>query len=352
VRPLSTAPEGVLEGSDILVLDDDRQIVRLICRYLAFAGFRSVRGTSDPYEALRWIGESDPDLVLLDIHMPGLDGFGVLTHLQGRAAEKGTFPVLAITGSVAQETTRLALTLGATDLVRKPLDMAELTLRVRNLLEVRHLHRGLENERRKLQERVAERTMELQLAHLDSLKRLARAAEYRDDQTGQHTQRVGALAAAIALELGYGEEDEETIRIAASLHDVGKIGIPDEILLKPGTLTAEEFDRMKCHTRIGWELLTGATSEVMRIAAEVARTHHEWFNGAGYPDGLAGEAIPLLGRVVAVADFYDALTTARPYREAMPRETVLDEIERRTGTQFDPAVVAACFRCAHQMQTT
>ena len=192
-----------------------------------------------------------------------------------------------------------------------------------------------------LERQVRERTAELEAAHAETLERLARAAEYRDDDTRQHTERVGALAAALATELGWGRADVELMRRAAPLHDIGKLGIPDRVLLKRGRLGPEERELMRRHVQIGIAILAGSTSPVLRLAEEIVRSHHEWWDGSGHPEGLAGEAIPLSGRIVALADVFDALTHARPYKQGWPVERAVAEIRRLAGTQFDPAVVAA-----------
>ena len=195
-----------------------------------------------------------------------------------------------------------------------------------------------------LEEMVRERTRALEVAQAETLRRLAQAAEFRDDETGQHTRRVGMLAGRIAQRMGLPPEMVDLIQQAAPLHDVGKIGVPDSILLKPGKLTVEEFTEMKRHTLIGANLLAGGLSGVESMAEEIARCHHEKWDGSGYPIGLAGEEIPLPARIVAVADFYDALSYPRPYRPAWPRDQVIAEIELENGRHFDPAVVDAFFQ--------
>jgi putative two-component system response regulator len=249
--------------------------------------------------------------------------------------------VLVLTADATPEAKHKALSLGARDFLSKPLDPLEVTLRVNNLLETRFLYRALLEENRRLEERVQERTRELQQAQLEILERLARAAEYRDDETGEHVRRVAVNAAHVAEALGLPQEQVGMIRSAAPLHDLGKIGIPDAILRKPAKLTPEEFAVIKTHATIGAELLSGGRSELSRVAERIARSHHERWDGSGYPDGLAGEEIPLEGRIVAVVDVFDALTSERPYKSAWPLEEALAEIEAQAGRQFDPRVVQA-----------
>lgn len=352
VRVVSNQPSNdpdeipvLVESASLLIVDDDEQSLRLIKRILEGAGYFNIRSTTDPFQAIDWISDQLPDLILLDIQMPKIDGFGVLTQLRELVPGNAFVPVLAITGLASQEAIRRALALGAKDLIRKPFYGDELLLRVNNLLETRLLYLVLERERGHLEQRVLERTAELELANFDSLRRLARAAEFRDDATGKHIQRVGQLSGRIAADLQLGEAESKDIRIAASLHDLGKIAIPDDILLKPGPLTPAEYAIIQTHAEIGGDLLSNGTSAVMQMAEVIARSHHERWDGAGYPRGLAAEKIPLVGRIVAVSDFFDALSSARPYREAWPEDRVLIEVEAQSGKHFDPAIVRSLLRC-------
>jgi len=220
------------------------------------------------------------------------------------------------------------------------------TSRTRDLLETRCVHLGLQNQH--LLEKVHERTVELEKAQLEILLYLARAAEYRDDNTGRHTQRVGQTSALIARALGLSQVQVELIRLAAPLHDIGKIGIPDPVLLKPGKLTVEEFEIIKTHTTIGARILAGSHFPVLQLAEEISLTHHERWDGAGYPRGLKGEAIPLSGRIVAVADAFDAMTN-RPYRKPLPMEEAWAALRDGAGTQWDKSVVET-FVCHHRTQ--
>jgi putative two-component system response regulator len=225
----------------------------------------------------------------------------------------------------------------------KPFDHAEVLLRIRNLLQTRLLSQEQQRQNAELELRVRDRTRELDESRLEILVRLARAAEYRDDATGQHAHRVGDLSAAIARQMGWSDDDVELLRRAALLHDIGKIGISDEILLKPGRYTPEEFERMKSHTVIGADLLSGSRSAVLQLGEVVARTHHERWDGSGYGAGVHGDAIPMAGRIVAVADVFDALTTARPYKPGWTVEDAVAEIRVQRGRHFDPQVVDAYF---------
>jgi putative two-component system response regulator len=263
--------------------------------------------------------------------MPGKDGFEVLKDLQP-AMGAAFLPVLMLTGDLNPETKRQALALGAKDFLQKPFDTAEVVLRIQNLLETRFLYLSLDT-------RVRERTADLEQSQIEILARLARAAEMRDDDTGRHTQRVGELSARLAEALGLSSSFVELIRCAAPLHDVGKIGIPDSILRKPGRLSPEEMDVMRTHTTIGAEMLSGGQSELVGMAERIALSHHEWWNGGGYPHMIAEEEIPIEARIVGLADFIDALSHRRPYRDPWPLEKVVGEVETRSGTHFDPQLV-------------
>ncbi len=328
----------------ILVVDDEEINVRLLKRLLAWAGYRNVTTVVDSSKAVEQFDTIEPDLVMLDLNMPPPDGFEIMRHLEARIRPESYLPVIVISGEFSPEAKQRAFTSVAKDFVGKPFDSMEILLRIGNLLQTRYLHVALHEQNWRLEEMVRERTRELERAQAETLRRLAQAAEFRDDETGQHTRRVGAMAALIARQMRLPESVVELIRQSAPLHDVGKIGIPDNVLLKPGRLSPDEFALMKRHTLIGANLLAGGPSEVARLAEEIARCHHERWDGTGYPNGLAGEQIPLSARIVAVADFYDALSFARPYRPAWAKEDIFAEIRRESGKHFDPAVVEAFFQ--------
>ena len=255
-------------------------------------------------------------------------------------------PVLVLTADVTDDTKHQALALGARDFLTKPFDAEEVRLRVANLLEVRQLQLELQAQADELEESVEERTRELDQARLEVVQRLALAAEYRDDDTHQHAQRIGDASALLAAGLGLAATTVRRVRWAAPLHDIGKIAIPDAILLKPGPLTAEEREVIKSHTLIGGRILAGSQSELLRMAAEIAVSHHERWDGEGYPSGLAGTEIPLVGRLVAVADVFDALAHRRPYKGPWPVDRAVAEISGHGGSQFDPAIVEV-FKTLH-----
>ena len=324
----------------ILIVDDQEQNIKLLARILAKAGYERVESTTNSDEALTLHSRFKPDLVLLDLHMRGKDGFQVLEEIMLHSGND-YIPVLMITADDSAEVKRQALALGAKDFVGKPFDSAEVLLRIHNLLETHFLYKKLRGQNAELEQKVAERTRELEQSQIEVLERLAAAVEFRDDDTGNHTRRVGHVSGLLAEALGLDATSVELIRRAAPLHDIGKVGIPDGILLKAGPLTAEEFETMKEHTVIGSRMLSKGRSELVRYSQRIARSHHEWWDGSGYPDRVSGQSIPLEARIVAVADFLDALTHERPYRPARGIEETLDEIKRRAGSHFDPSIAKA-----------
>jgi putative two-component system response regulator len=328
----------------LLVVDDNAANVALLEQLLQDAGYTNVLSTGDPRGVAELCATWRPDLLLLDLHMPHLSGFQVLAAIADRLGEPVNLPVLVLTADAGPEARHRALSQGARDFVPKPLDHAEVLLRVRNLLHTRHLQQRLQDRNLILADAVRERTEALEHARLEALTLLAAAAEYRDDDTHLHTQRVGRTAALIAHALDLPEPAVATIRDAAPLHDIGKIGLPDHILLKPGRLTPDERTAMQRHVEIGVRILAPARSPVLRAAADIARAHHEHWDGNGYLAGLHGEDIPLAARITAVADVFDALTHQRPYKPAWPLDRALATIAQGAGRQFDP-------RAAHAFAT-
>lgn len=323
----------------ILVIDDNFDNVRLVTELLEFSGYTNVSVVTDSSTALTVIHSSKPDIILLDLHMPPPDGFEILAMLREDFLRDQFVPVLVFTADAMPETKKKALDAGASDFLTKPGDAAEILLRVRNFLETRRMHVQLQQMNEWLDERVRTRTAELSIARREALEALARAAEFRDDETGQHTKRVGELSALIAEDLGLSIDFVDAIRLAAPLHDVGKIAVPDAVLLKPAKLDQNELELMRRHTIIGERVFARTKSPLMVLAQSIAKNHHEWWDGSGYPAGLAGEAIPLEARIVAVADVFDALVHARPYKPAWSLSEAVAEIERCSGTHFDPKVV-------------
>jgi putative two-component system response regulator len=290
----------------------------------------------------------DYDLLLLDLHMPQPDGFAIMQQLREQIEATVSLPVLVLTGDATDDVKRRALSGGARDFLTKPFDQHEVRLRVRNLLEIRRLQLEQRRHERELEARVAERTVELEEARLEVLERLAIAGEFRDDETGEHARRVGATAKQLADAVAAKDETTTRIEIAAPLHDIGKIAIPDSLLLKAGRFTRHEHEEMQRHTSIGADMLGGTSSGLLALARDIALTHHERWDGSGYPNGLAGEEIPLSGRIVALADVFDALTHSRPYKAAWPVKQAVEEIQRGGGEQFDPELVDAFSELDHE----
>lgn len=357
MKPVATAsvPTGISGAlpqlpvaSRVLIIDDDAQCTSVLARLLRRAGLETVQTTSDPAHGVELFDQQAPDLVLLDLHMPRIDGLNLLTLLRNRNPGGPPVPIVMLTGDSNPECRYRALTQGASDFLLKPLDPVEVVLRVRAQLETRELQRRLALHNQTLEVAIAARTRELEAAQVEMLGRLAVAAELHDDDTGQHTQRVGELAGRLAWALELPPAEVDLIARAAPLHDVGKIGIPDAILRKPGKLTAEEFGQMKTHTTVGAQILAGGRSELIQMAERIARHHHERWDGTGYPVGLRGVAIPLEARIVAVADFYDALTHDRPYRPAFSLEYTLEQLRSGRGSHFDPDVVDALLAMERQ----
>lgn len=340
-RSVALVRADVSREARILIIDDHQANIEALKRILHSAGFVSVNSTTNPEIGVALVQTWSPDLVLLDLHMPGLDGFGVLEAIRPQLGGGSYLPVLMLTADSSDDTKRRALAGGVKDFLTKPFDATEALLRIENLLETRSLYTTIRKQNDVLEQRVAERTRELEEAQVEILQRLAAAAEFRDDDTGEHTYRVGHLAALLAAEAGLSAAQVDLIRRAAPLHDVGKIGIPDSILLKPGRLTNEERCIMRTHVAIGAEMLAGGRSALVQTAERIARGHHERWDGKGYPDGYAGELIPFEARVVAVADFLDALTHKRPYRPAWSVEKTVAKIAAERGCHFDPIVVDA-----------
>jgi len=324
----------------VLIIDDSDINLALVQALVNKLGDCVTVLHESPLQALAWCRDQLPDLVIVDYMMPEMDGLGFIRAFRSLPGRE-IIPVLMITASDQRDVRYEALTSGANDFLTKPIDRIEFSARVRNMLSLRTSQRHLADRALHLAALVEEQTRDIRQRERELVYRMSRAAEFRDPETGAHIQRMAHYSRLIAERLGLDARQQQKILEAAPMHDVGKIGIPDFILLKPGRLTPEEFEIMKGHARIGFELLKDSVSETMLVGAEIALTHHEKFDGSGYPQALAGEAIPIFGRIVAVADVFDALTSSRPYKPAWPLEAARQLLEEGSGRHFDPACVAA-----------
>ena len=354
----------------IAIVDDEPLNVAAVRRHLRAAGYRRFVSTSEATEAVALLRDERPDLLLLDVMMPEVSGIDILHAMaidEGLAGPR----VLVMTASEDDRLKQVCLGLGADDFLPKPLNETELTVRVRNTLMRKVCQDRLTEQNARLEESVRRRTAELVASREEVVHCLARAAEHRDDDTGHHVLRVGRYVGVIARALGLPDERVELLELAAQLHDVGKIGVPDAILFKPGRLdeqqidtmrrhcatgrqiiqplSAEDMRTMRSHVRIGSELLSVQRSPLLAIASRIAQTHHERWDGTGYPLGLAGEDIPIEGRMTAVADVFDALASKRPYKDPFPREKCFAILEEGRGSHFDPACLDAFFGCQDEI---
>jgi putative two-component system response regulator len=332
----------------ILVVDDEQANIALLEDVLENEGYANFKSTADSRKALDLYKEFHPDLVLLDLNMPYLDGFQVMEQL--KEVEKDSYaPILVLTAQSDRNTRLRALAAGARDYIEKPFDITEVTQRISNMLEIRLLHNQVRDQNPILEEKVRARTRELEETRQEAILRLGRAAEYRDNETGMHVIRMSRLSAKLAKKIGLSDDECQLILQASPMHDVGKIGIPDEILLKPGKLNKDEWAIMKKHPEIGAEILSGSHSAVMKMAESIALTHQERWDGSGYPNNLKGEEIPLAGRIVAICDVFDALTSKRYYKEAFSIEKSMEIIEQSSGKDFESRLVEAFKKALPEM---
>ncbi|MFZ6772651.1 HD domain-containing phosphohydrolase [Undibacterium sp. SXout7W] len=325
---------------NVLVLDDAQINITLLCRLLDKLDRCKSISFLEPEAALSWCGSNVPDLVMVDYMMPSMNGvdFIRLFRQQPRCQD---IPVLMITANDELELRYEALDVGANDFLIKPIDKIEFLARTKNMLALRRSQRFLEDRASWLDSEVEKATAEIRARERETILRLSKAADSRDPETGAHIIRMANYSRIIASQLGLSEEDQQLLLEAAPMHDIGKVGIPDHILLKPGKLTDDEFTIMKKHTTLGYDILAGSQSEMLNAGAVIALAHHEKFDGSGYPKGLAGDDIPLFARIVAVADVFDALTSERPYKLAWDTEKAIAFLKEGSGKHFDPRCVDA-----------
>jgi putative two-component system response regulator len=351
-----------IKQSKIMIIDDEQLVIKVVRRFLQSEGYENFVTLTHSSGAVERIEQEQPDVVLLDVMMPEVSGLDILRERQ-RVPSLQLTPFIILSGSQDLEVKQEALEHGATDFLGKPVEKIELSLRIKNSLLLKQQYKDLETHAHELEQEVMERTRQLERSREQILQCLARAAEYRDNETGRHVVRVGKYARVVAERLGLPKEFCGQIELAAQLHDLGKIGIPDAILLNPGKLTEEEFAVMKRHCEIGREILdpfaademealrqnksdparlpSNIRSPLLVLAAKIAQTHHEKWDGTGYPLGLKGEQIPIEGRITSVSDVYDALCSVRPYKEGFSVEQALRIMLAERGTRFDPKVLDA-----------
>ncbi len=322
----------------VLAVDDSDLNLTVYRSVLSRIEEVSVVSFTQPHLALDWARKYSPDLAIVDYHMPGLNGLEFLERFRQNPHTKETLAVM-ITADAQRDVRHRALSSGVNDFLNKPIDPVEFQARVRNLLELANRRKQMAEHAALLRSEVERATEAIASREIETILRLTRAAEFRDDITGMHVIRVGHICATLARAVAKSEEECRRFLLAAPMHDIGKVATPDGILLKPGALTPDEFEIMKLHTIAGYEILKDSASAMLQLAAEIALTHHERFDGKGYPRALKGAEIPLSGQLCSIADVFDALTSERPYKEAWTIERAVEHIDAARGTQFDPELV-------------
>jgi putative two-component system response regulator len=331
-------PAEITHNNRILLVDDEPVNLKLLEKMLRAEGYTNLVSLTDPRKAREAYCAEPTDLILLDINMPYLNGYEVMAQLK-ELNDPLLPPILVLTAQTGRDFLMRALTEGARDFLSKPFDHYELLARVRNLLDAHLALRLTFDQKGVLEEMVQKRTAEVIQSRLEIVQRLGRASEYRDNETGRHILRMSHSAALLARQIGWSEERCNLMLYASPMHDLGKIGISDTIMMKPAKLTQEERTIMETHTTIGADILGGSTSELLETARIIALTHHEKWDGSGYPGKLAGVEIPIEGRIAAIADVFDALTSIRPYKKAWPVDEAVDDMRKQSGSHFDPELV-------------
>jgi putative two-component system response regulator len=334
----------------ILIVDDKPNNIKLLEAILKPEGYCTLSANNGS-EALAAVARQAPDLILLDVVMPDMDGYQVAGKLKLDSAT-ANIPIIMVTGLHDRNSRLIGLNTGAEEFLIKPVDSAELRMRVRNMLRLKEYSDFLSQHNNILEKQVQARTTELHKSHIETIYAMTRAAEHRDDDTGAHVRRISHYSRHLAETLGMDSDYCNMIHYASPMHDIGKIGIPDHILLKKSVHTPDEFAVMKTHCVLGAGILAGCDSHYLKVGSEIALSHHERWDGSGYPDGLAGEDIPLVARIMGVCDVYDALRAKRPYKPAFDHAKtmgiIVDGDGRTLPEHFDPAVLDAFKHCAHR----
>jgi len=331
-------PVETAQNSRIMIVDDELVNLKLLEKMLRAEGYTNLVSISDPRQVRDAYCAEPTDLILLDLNMPFMNGYEVMAQLK-ELEDPLLPPILVLTAQGSRDFLMRALNEGARDFLSKPFDRYELLARVRNLLEAHLALRLTFDKKGVLEEMVRKRTAEVIQSRLEIVQRLGRASEYRDNETGRHILRMSHSAALLAKQIGWSKERCDLMLYASPMHDLGKIGISDTIMLKPARLTDEERAIMETHTTIGADILSGSNNELLETARVIALTHHEKWDGSGYPRKLSGEAIPMEGRVAAIVDVFDALTSIRPYKKAWPVEEAVEDMRKNSGTHFEPMLV-------------
>lgn len=330
---------ATIKKSRILIVDDKAPNVLLLEHLLREEGYDNIVSTMDPRDVTKIYLDDSIDIILLDIRMPYMNGLEVMEALREVTKPDDYLPILVLTAQTDMETRQLALSAGARDFLTKPFQPWEVAQRIHNLLETRLFYMSQLKRADTLEEQVLERTREIQETQLQVVRRLGRAGEYRDNETGAHVVRMSKSCRLLALKAGLDTRFAELILEASPMHDVGKIGIPDSILLKPGRLDEAERAIMERHVEIGVDIIGSSDTAMLSMARSIAQTHHEKFDGSGYPNGLVGEDIPIEGRIASICDVFDALTSARPYKEAWELDRAVSFLKENSGSHFDPVLI-------------